>query len=54
MNIICRTFGHDASRNRAQLDPSTFAEHSHCKRCGAPLVKDARKHWCAVSEVGNA
>ena len=43
MSVLCYAFGHDASRHKLQRDPFTFVEHSRCRRCGIPLIREADK-----------
>jgi hypothetical protein len=50
MSVLCRAFGHEASRRGVQLDPQTFAVHSHCRRCRLPLVRDGAHGWKVVAE----
>ena len=48
MSVLCRAFGHDVSHRGRQLDPFTFAELGHCKRCGAALEHDPQGAWREV------
>jgi Prophage protein (DUF1660) len=48
MRILCRILGHQVSRSRLQLDPFSFTEYSHCRRCEKLLVRAKDHTWKEV------
>jgi hypothetical protein len=45
MRFLCRFGRHAPVRTQSLLDPNDMKRRTHCRRCGAPMVREPESGW---------